>query len=127
MEYRRTRHAVYLCNYHFVWIPKRRKPVLVGKIKERLKQIIEEVCNEYDWEILALEILPDHVHLFLSAPPYFSPHIILRKIKGRSARILRQEFPELLKLPSMWTRSYFVSTAGNVSSETIKKYIEGQL
>jgi len=127
MEYRRTRHAVYLCNYHFVWIPKRRKPVLVGKIKERLKQIIEEVCNENDWEILALEIMPDHVHLFLSAPPYFSPHTILRKIKGRSARILRQGFPELLKLPSMWTRSYFVSTAGNVSSETIKKYIEGQL
>lgn len=127
MEYRRTRHAVYLCNYHFVWIPKRRKPVLVGKIKERLKQIIEEVCRENGWEILALEIMPDHVHLFLSAPPYFSPHIILRKIKGRSARILRQEFPELLKLPSMWTRSYFVSTAGNVSSETIKKYIEGQL
>jgi putative transposase len=127
MGYRRTRHAVYLCNYHFVWIPKRRKPVLVGKVKERLKQIIEEVCKENDWEILALEIMPDHVHLFLSAPPYFSPHIILRKIKGKSARILRQEFPELLKLPSMWTRSYFVSTAGNVSSETIKKYIEGQL
>lgn len=127
MEYRRTRHAVYLCNYHFVWIPKRRKPVLVGKIRERLKQIIEEVCNENGWEILALEIMPDHVHLFLSAPPYFSPHIILRKIKGRSARILRQEFPELLKLPSMWTRSYFVSTVGNVSSETIKKYIEDQL
>jgi len=127
MEYRRTKHAVYLCNYHFVWIPKRRKPVLVGKIKERLKQIIEEVCNENGWEIFTLEIMPDHVHLFLSAPPYFSPHIILRKIKGRSARILRQEFPELLKLPSMWTRSYFVSTAGNVSSETIRKYIEGQL
>ncbi len=127
MEYRHTRHAVYLCNYHFVWIPKRRKPVLVGKIRERLKQIIEEVCKENGWEILALEIMPDHVHLFLSAPPYFSPHIILRKIKGRSARILRQEFPELLKLPSMWTRSYFVSTVGNVSSETIKKYVEGQL
>jgi len=107
-----------------VWIPKRRKPVSVGKIKERLKQIIEEVCNENGWEILALEIMPGHVHLFLSAPPYFSPHIILRKIKGRSARILRQEFQELLKLPSMWTRSYFFSTAGNVSSETIKKYIE---
>jgi len=127
MECRRTRHAVYLCNYHFVWIPKRRKPVLVGKIRERLKQIIEEVCNENGLEILTLEIMPDHVHLFLSAPPYLSPHIILRKIKGRSARILRQEFPELLKLPSMWTRSYFVSTAGNVSSEMIKKYIEGQL
>lgn len=127
IDKRQTRHAVYLCNYHFVWIPKRRKPVLVGEIKERLKQIIEEVCSENGWEILALEIMPDHVHLFLSAPPYLSPHIILRRIKGRSARILRQEFPELLKLPSMWTRSYFVSTAGNVSSETIKKYVEGQL
>ena len=71
--------------------------------------------------------MPDHVHLFLSVPSYFSPHIIQRRIKARSARILRQEFPELLKLPSMWTRSYFVSTAGDFSSETIKKYVKRQL
>ncbi len=126
MSYRRTRHAVYLCNYHFVWIPKRRKPVLVGRIRERLKQLIEEIAEEYNWEILALEIKPDHVHLFISVQPYWSPHIVLRRIKGRTSRFLRKEFPELLKLPSLWTRSYFVSTAGHVSSETIRRYIEEQ-
>ena len=126
MSYRRTRHAVYLCNYHFVWIPKRRKPVLVGAIKRRLEQLIREIAEEYGWEILALEIKPDHVHLFISVQPYWSPHIVLRRIKGRTSRVLRGEFPELLKLPSLWTRSYFVSTAGQVSSETIQRYIEEQ-
>jgi len=109
-----------------VWIPKRRKPVLVGAIKRRLEQLIREIAEEYGWEILALEIKPDHVHLFISVQPFWSPHIVLRRIKGRTSRVLRSEFPELLKLPSLWTRSYFVSTAGQVSSETIQKYIEEQ-
>lgn len=109
-----------------MWIPKRRKPVLVGAIKRRLEQLIREIAEEYGWEILALEIKPDHVHLFISVQPYWSPHIVLRRIKGRTSRVLRGEFPELLKLPSLWTRSYFVSTAGQVSSETIQRYIEEQ-
>ena len=94
------------------------------KNKGEVRQVIEEFCSENGWEILNHA---DHVHLFLSVPPNFSLHIIQRRIKARSARILRQEFPELLKLPSMWTRSYFVSTAGDFSSETIKKYVERQL
>jgi len=98
----------------------------VGGIKRRLEQLIREIAEEYGWEVLALEIQPDHVHLFISAQPYWSPHLVLRRIKGRTSRILRKEFPELLKLPSLWTRSYFVSTAGNVSSETIRRYIEEQ-
>jgi len=126
MGYRRTRHAVYLCNYHFVWIPKRRKPVLVGEIKRRLEQLIREIAEEHGWEVLALEIQPDHVHLFISVQPYWSPHLVLRRIKSRTSRILRREFPELLKLPSLWTRGYFVSTAEHVSSETIRRYIEEQ-
>ena len=126
MIYRRSRHAVYLCNYHFVWVPKRRKPVLVGAIKGRFEELVKEIAEEYGWEILALETKPDHVHLFISVQPEWSPHRVLRRIKGRTSRILRREFPELLKLPSLWTRSYFVSTAGHVSSETIRKYIEEQ-
>jgi len=126
MSYRRTRHAVYLCNYHFVWVPKRRKSVLVGAVKERFEELVRRVADEEGWEILALETKPDHVHLFVSVQPYWSPHRVLRRIKGRTSRVLRREFPELLKLPSLWTRSYFVSTAGHVSSETIRKYIEGQ-
>jgi len=126
MGYRQTRHAVYLCNYHFVWVPKRRKPVLVGAVKDRFEELVRRVADEEGWEILALETKPDHVHLFISVQPYWSPHRVLRRIKGRTSRMLRMEFPELLKLPSLWTRSYFVSTAGHVSSETIRKYIEKQ-
>ena len=126
MSYRRGKHAVYLCNYHFVWIPKRRKPVLVGPIKERFEELVREIAEEYDREILALETRPDHVHLFISVQPEWSPHRVLRRIKGRTSGILRSEFPELLRLPSLWTRNYFVSTAGHVSSEAIKRYIEEQ-
>ncbi len=126
-EYKHKKTVVYLLNYHFIWIPRRRKPVLKRKIKKRLKELIYEVCLKYEWEILSLEIMPDHVHLFLSVSPEWSPVNIMFRIKGYTARILRKEFPDpLMKLPSMWTRSYFVSTAGNVSSETIKRYIENQ-
>ena len=123
MNYKRSRHQVYLVNYHLIWCPKRRKPILTGLIKTRLKEIIGEVSEELGLEILALEIQPDHIHLFVSTYPQLGCHKIIRSIKGRSSRLLRQEFPELLKLPSLWTHSYFVSTAGNVSSETIKRYI----
>ena len=116
----------YLINYHLVWCPKRRKPVLVGAVRDRLEQIIEDVAEEKRINVLALEINPDHLHLFVSANPVVSAHKIVKDFKGRSSRILRREFPELLKLPSLWTRSYFVSTAENVSSETIRKYIESQ-
>ena len=117
---------MYLLNYHLIWCPKRRKHILVGKIKERLEQIIQEVAQEKEMKILALTIDSDHLHLFVSASPTISPHMIIKAFKGRSSRFLRQEFPELLRLPSLWTRSYFCSTAGNVSSETIKRYIEEQ-
>lgn len=98
----------------------------MGKIRERLEAIIREVAHEVGVEILALEINPDHLHLFVSAYPTLMVHKLVRLFKGRSSRLLRQEFPELLKLPSLWTHSYFVSTAGNVSNETIRKYIEAQ-
>lgn len=126
MDYKQSKHQVYLINYHLVWCPKRRKRVLVGEIAERLKAIIEEVAKKIDVEILTLEIKPDHLHLFVSAYPQLTiPHLV-KSFKGKSAHILRREFPELLKLPSLWTHSYFISTAGNVSAETIQKYIEAQ-
>lgn len=100
--------------------------MLVGDVEKRLRALIWEVCQEKDWQIIALEIMPDHVHLFVNVAPDISAHQVANAIKGRSSRILRQEFPHLLKLPSLWTSSYFVSTAGNVSSETVRKYIEDQ-
>ena len=93
---------------------------------DRLKQIIAEVADEHDWHIISLAIQPDHIHLFIRADPYTLPSDIPRLIKGRSSHDLREEFPYLTKLPSRWTRSFFLSTAGNVSQEIIQKYIERQ-
>jgi len=126
MQYKHSRNKVFLINYHLIWCPKRRKKVLVGEIKTRLEQIINEVAKEKNIEILALEIMPDHLHLFVSSHPNILIHNLIKAFKGRSSNLLRKEYPELLKLPSLWTHSYFVSTAGNVSSETIKKYIQEQ-
>ncbi len=101
--------------------------MLKGAIAERLQELIYETAQQINCKVLAVEIMPDHVHLFLNCPPNLSPAEIMFRIKGRSAHALRQEFPDpLMKMPSMWTRSYFCSTAGNVSSSTIEKYIANQ-
>ena len=125
-EYRHESNAVSLLNYHFVFIPKRRKKVLVGAVAEKLQQIICELVIENRWKIIAMEVMPDHVHLFLNVKPTDDPSSIMRKIKGRASHHLRKEFPELLKIPTLWTPSYFVSTAGNICTETVKTYIEQQ-
>ena len=126
MDYQHERHNVHLVVYHIIWCPKRRRKVLVGPVRDRLEQIIREVVAEHDWQIIQLAIQPDHVHLFIRSNPYTLPSDIPRLIKGRSAHDLRAEFPHLTKLPSLWTRSFFLSTAGNVSQEIIQKYIERQ-
>jgi len=99
---------------------------LVGRVKERLEQIIYHVADEFGIKVLELAINPDHLHLFISAYPTIPVHKIVRRIKGGSSNVLRKEFPELLKLPSLWTHSYYVSTIGAVFKETIEKYIEAQ-
>lgn len=113
-------------NFHLVWIPRRKRKVLINEVAQRLEEIIKEVATELDLNILAMEIMPDHVHLFVRCPPNIAADQIMFRIKGGSSRFLRQEFPHLRKMPSMWTRSYFVSTAGNVKRETIKRYIAEQ-
>jgi putative transposase len=126
MDYQHEQHTVHLIVYHIIWCPKRRRKVLQGKIAERLEQIIHEVCQEHEWRVIRLAIQPDHVHVFLRSNPYTLPTDIAHAIKGRSSHLLREEFPLLLRMPSLWTRSTFYSTAGNVSAETIQKYIERQ-
>jgi putative transposase len=125
-EYRINPHSITLINYHFVFCPKRRKPVLHGDVAHRLQAIIFELCTENNWRLIALEIMPDHVHLFLNCDPIDAPSLIMKRIKGRASHHLRKEFPHLLKLPTLWTPSYFCATTGNASTETIKKYIENQ-
>jgi putative transposase len=124
--YRRKETCVFLLNYHVVFCPKRRRKILVGPIRDRLMRIVWETVPDLECDVLTLEVMPDHVHLFLSAAPQWAPNQLIGRIKGKSARLLRQEFPELQRMPSIWTRSYFISTAGNVSSETIAKYIAEQ-
>lgn len=126
MDYKHEQHCVHLVVYHIIWCPKRRRKILVGSVAQRLRDMIREVAQKQAWEIVELAIQPDHVHLFVRSNPYTLPSDIPRLIKGRSSHDLRREFPELLKLPSLWTRSYFLSTAGNVSSETIQRYIAAQ-
>lgn len=126
LEYRHEGNAVSLINYHFVFVPKRRRPVLKPHIAERLQQIIFDVVTENRWKLIALEIMPDHVHLLVNIKPSDSASDVARRVKGRSSKLLRDEFPELLKLPCMWTPSYFVGSVGNVSTEIVRKYIEQQ-
>jgi len=125
-DYRRAYTSVFLINYHFVWIPRRRRPVLKGRVADRLSELIEEKAKELKLDIIELAEQPDHVHLLVTAPPDLAPNQIMHRIKGYTARVLRREFPFLRKLPSMWTRAYFVSTVGKVSAETVRKYIEAQ-
>lgn len=126
-KYRKTKTTVSLINYHFVFCPRyRRKIFLIPNIEERFKYMVKFICNEMDIEIIAIECNKDHVHMFLNCLPTLSPSDIMQKIKGVTSRVLRDEFQELKKMPSLWTKSYFVSTECNVCSETIKKYVENQ-
>jgi len=128
MNHKKTRYSHYNLNYHFVWIPKYRRKLLVGKIAVRLEELLKELAQKYDIEILDYSIQPDHVHLFVSAPPRFSPASLVNMFKGFTGRKLREEFPDLLKHHSkkLWTRTYYVGTAGTVSAETIQYYIQQQ-
>ena len=121
-----TNTSVSHLRYHFVFCPKRRRKVLVNAVANRLKVLLVEKCAELEWEIVALEVMPDHVHLFVGAQPDVAPSQIMHALKGYTSRVLRQEFPRLQTMPSMRTRSFWVSTAGSVSAEVIQKYIAAQ-
>ena len=127
MEYKSNNNVVYSCKYHVVWCPKYRRKVLENGIDDRLKELIEEICAESDIQIIKMEIMPDHVHLLIEVDPRYGIHRAVKKIKGRTSRILRQEFPILVRrLPTIWTNSYFVSTVGGAPMAVIKQYIENQ-
>lgn len=127
MDYQRDEHRVHLIVYHLIWCPKRRKPVLTGSIAQDCEQLLKRKCAERGWEILKLAIQPDHIHLFVRAFPSISAAEIVKECKGVTSYYLRKTYPNPLKrLPSLWTRSYFSATAGNVSQEVIQKYIEAQ-
>lgn len=127
METKQTRHAAYNINYHLVWCPKFRRPVLVGPVGDKLVELINQIVPRMGGEVLELVVRPDHVHLFVSFPPTIAPYQIMHQIKDETSHELRKQFPYLKsRLPSLWTRSYYCGTAGTVASETIRKYIEAQ-
>ncbi len=126
-EVRSNLNVVYRCTYDVVFCPKYRRPVLTGAVDTRLKQIIREVCAERDAPIGELETMPDHVHLLVACDPQYGIHRLVKGIKGRSSRLLRQEFPSLrTRIPTLWTNSYLVATVGGATLEIVKAYVKNQ-
>ena len=127
VKVRSNNNVVYRCAYHVVWCPKYRRPVIEGAVGERLKQIIREVCAERECNLIELETMPDHVHLLVECDPQYGIHRLVKQIKGRSSRVLRQEFDSLRsRLPTLWTNSYFVATVGGAPLGIIKQYVANQ-
>lgn len=126
-KYRYTNTTVSMVNYHLIFCPRyRRKIFLIDGVEDRFKELVSQICAENDFDIIAMECGRDHCHLFVNVPPTISPHMVMKVVKGATSRTLRQEFHQLAAMPSLWTRSYFASTAGDVSSETIEHYIMTQ-
>ncbi len=120
-------NVTYSCIFHIVWCPKYRRSVLIDDVAERLKQILREVAQETRCDLIELEVMPDHVHVLVGIDPQFGVHRLTKRMKRRSSRLLRQEFPKLRsRLPTLWTNSYFVSTVGGAPWSIIKQYIENQ-
>ena len=127
MEYKSNNNVVYSCKYHVVFCPKYRRSVLIDGVDVRLKELIQETCDNLKVDIIEMEIMPDHVHLLLEIDPQYGVHRTVKQIKGHSSRILRQEFSWLRsRIPTLWTNSYFVSTVGGAPLAVIKQYIENQ-
>jgi len=125
--YKSNNNVTYSCKYHVVWCPKYRRKVLVDQIAERLQEIVRGIAEETGSEVIELEVMPDHVHLLCEVDPQFGVAKFVRLCKGRSSRLLRQEFPQLkTRLPTLWTNSWFVSTVGGAPLSVVKQYIEQQ-
>ena len=122
----KTRWTHYNIAYHLVWIPKYRRKILMGDVQAEAKRLIEECCDHHGLTLLEMETDMDPIHVFVSAPPRFSPAMIANLLKGYSSRYLREKFPHLKRVcgrEQLWTQAYYVGTAGNVSAEVIRRYI----
>jgi putative transposase len=126
MEFQRDEHRVHLIVYHLVWTTKRRKPVLTGPLAADCRRLLLNKCADQGWTVLELAVNPDHIHLFVRVWPTTSPAEVVKECKGVTSHELRGKYPALRKMPSLWTRSYFAATAGNVAAETIGQYIAAQ-
>lgn len=126
-RYRRNCGAIYSLKYHIVWCPKYRRPVLEGKIKQRLERLLREKSQELKIEIHEMSISSDHVHIFIESDPVLCVAEIVNRLKGYTSHVLREEFDSLRsRLPTLWSRSYYAGTIGGVSEAAVRKYIENQ-
>ena len=126
-KYAKNAGAVFSLKYHLVWCPKYRRQVLVAPVDARLKEVLAAVSESHGWTLHTLEVMPDHVHLFVEADPTACAAEIVNRLKGASSRILRDEFPSLKsRLPTLWSRSYYAGTVGAVSDAVVRRYIESQ-
>lgn len=126
-ELKHNTTSVVNINYHIIWCPKYMRKILVNGVDDRLKVILREIAEENGCHIDTMEVMSDHIHIFLRGNPIIPIHLIVKNLKGKSSRILRQEFPHLKnRLPCLWTISYYCETIGCINEETIKKYIENQ-
>lgn len=129
-DYQTTNHCKYLINYHLIWCPKFRFHILKGDVEVELKQILKDISQRYDYQIIEMEVMSDHIHLFVSAKPTVAPTDIVRTYKSLTAIELFKLFPELKsfygRCGSLWSKGYFVNTVGNASADTIQRYIQEQ-
>jgi len=129
MEYRRDSHSKYDIKYHFIWVTKYRYKVLKGSIALRLRELLRQGCEARNLVIVRGNVTSDHVHMLISCPPSIAPAKIVQYLKGRSSKLIQDEFPDLKKRywgQHLWARGYFCGTVGNVTEEMIKKYVENQ-
>ena len=129
MGYRKTAHSVYDLKYHIVWITKYRKPILQGAIGLRVRELIRQTCASLEVYVEKGHVARDHVHLLVSVPPDIAVSELVQRLKGRSSRLMLQEFGELRKAfwgRHLWARGYFVASTGNVTDAIIAEYIENQ-
>lgn len=130
MDIKATKHCRYNINYHMVWCPKYRHDVLTGDVDFFLKELISTICKGYGYDLLELEVMPDHIHLFVSTPPYIAPTEIVKTIKSISATSVFRKFKKLKGRKfwgsGLWSKGYYVGTAGTVTVETIRRYIDEQ-
>jgi len=130
MDYRKGSHTVYNIEYHVVWVTKYRYHVLTGDVQIRVRELIRQICRQHDLNILKGHVSKAHLHLLVSAPPHHAVSYLMQKLKGRSSRLIQQEFPHLRKRywgRHLWARGYFCATVGQVTDEMVKDYIESHI
>ena len=126
-RWRSSKTAKYNLGYHLIWCVKYRRKVFLNDIEVFFKKLMLEKAQEINVVIEQMEIMPDHIHIFVKAPPTYAPHFIVQQFKGYTSKFLRANFRSLKsRLPTLWTRSYYVESVGHISESTIKRYIEDQ-